>query len=146
MSSPTYRLTPMRKVVNFVMMLTIRIGIAPLHMVLMRVRGSKSGKVVTRPVTLVEGRGKRYAVSPYGEVAWVKTARAGGEITLSRFLWTQTFTAQEVPPAERAAILRTYVWQEPVTLAFFKAGLFSPLEAFAAEADRHPVFLLVEQG
>ena len=142
---PEYRLSAARRGVNFVMTLFIRIGLAPLHMVLLTVRGSKTGKVYTRPVTLVESKGKRWAVSPYGEVAWVKNARAGGDVTLSRFLWTRTFSAAEVPPGDRAAILRTYLRQEPATLAFFEAGPFSPLEAFAAEADRHPVFLLSEK-
>ena len=36
------------------------------------------------PVTLVEERGLRWLVAPYGEVAWVRNARVAREFTLRR--------------------------------------------------------------
>ena len=39
-----------------------------------------------------------------------------------------------------APVLREYLRKTPVTKAYFDAGADSPLEDFAAEAPRHPVF------
>jgi hypothetical protein len=39
-------------------------------------------------------------------------------------------------------VLRQYVKEVPITRPYFDVRVDSPLEAFAAEAPRHPVFLL----
>lgn len=39
-----------------------------------------------------------------------------------------------------AAVLRQYVREIPITRPFFDATPDAPLDAFAAEAARHPVF------
>ena len=140
-----YKLNVMRRLVNLTMSGFVRLGVAPPLTCLLTVRGRKSGKLYIKPVTPVMHDGKRWLVSPYGEVDWVKNARASGEVTLSRFLWKKTYAIQELSPAERGPILQKYVRWEAVTLPFFKAGIFSPVEAFTAEADQHPVFLLTEK-
>ena len=55
---------------------------------------------------------------------------------LNRDTQTASFTFY-VDPGRRA-----YVRKIPVTAPFFDAKLSDPAEAFAAEADRHPVFRL----
>lgn len=106
------------------------------------VRGRKSGKLYSAPVTVVEELGQRWLVAPYGEVAWVINARAAGEVTLARGGQSQTLAIRELPVGDRAPILKKYVALEPLVLPYFEAGKDSPLEAFAAEAQAHPVFLL----
>jgi len=145
MASPVYTLSPMRRLINVVMTLFVRLGIGPAHTYLLTVRGRKSGRDFTRPVTLVEEDGRRWLVAPYGEVAWVKNARAAGAVTLARGGRTQTLAVQELPPADRAPVLKSYIRLEPITQPFFDAKPDSPAETFAAEADRHPVFLLLER-
>ena len=51
----------------------------------------------------------------------------------------------EVGAQESAPVLRDYLRQVRVVRPFFDVSPDSPLEAFVAEADRHPVFR-VESG
>jgi hypothetical protein len=95
------------------------------------------------PVTLIEHEGARWLVAPYGERNWVKNARAAGWVELWRGRRTERVRLVEVPPAERAPILRDYLRRVPFTRDFFDAPSGAPLEAFAAEASRHPVFRIV---
>jgi hypothetical protein len=94
-------------------------------------------------VTLVEEGPCRWLVAPYGERSWVKNARAAGLVELRRGRKTERLHVDEVPPAERAPILRHYLRQVPFTREFFDVGPEAPIESFAAEAHRHPVFRLV---
>lgn len=95
------------------------------------------------PVTLVEERGLRWLVAPYGEVAWVRNARAAGEIILSRGRRAETVTVFELPPEEAAPVLKSYISRVPITRPYFDVTPASDLAAFAAEAPRHPVFRIV---
>ena len=51
----------------------------------------------------------------------------------------------DVEPAEAASVLQRYVAQVPITRPFFDVTRESSLDAFAAEAARHPVFRLVRE-
>jgi deazaflavin-dependent oxidoreductase (nitroreductase family) len=136
----TYRLSRGRKVVNALMRLLIRLGLGGKHQYLLSVRGRKSGKLYSTPVTLVENEGGRWLVAPYGEVGWVRNARAAGEVTLRRGGRSETVKIEQAPPAEAAPILREYWQRVPVTRSFFDATADSPLADFEAEASNHPVF------
>jgi hypothetical protein len=91
-------------------------------------------------VTLVEEGANRWLVAPYGEVSWVHNARAAGQVTLSRGRHTETVAIADLGPEEAAPILKRYVTDIPITRPFFDPKPDSPLEAFVAEAHRHPVF------
>ena len=60
-----------------------RVGLAGRHTYVLTVVGRTSGTRYSIPVILVEARGERWLVSPYGEVAWVRNARAAGEVQLT---------------------------------------------------------------
>lgn len=96
------------------------------------------------PVTLVEQGARRWLVAPYGVRNWVKNARAAGWVELRRGRRTERVRVDEIPPAERAPILRDYLRQVQFTRDFFDAAPDAPLEAFAAEAHRHPVFRVIK--
>ncbi len=49
---------------------------------------------------------------------------------------------EEVGPAQAARVLRVYLRSTPVTAPFFESNRSAPLERFAEEAHRHPVFRL----
>lgn len=138
----TYRLGPARRIVNTLMTAFLRLGIGPPRTYLLTVPGRKTGRLLTTPVTLVETSGRRWLVAPYGEVAWVRNTRAAGRITLTRGRRTETLTASALGPADSAPVLRQYVREVPITRPYFDVRPDSPLEAFVAEAPRHPVFLL----
>ena len=91
---------------------------------------------------LIEEGGDRYLVAPYGEVEWVRNARAAGWVTLERRGRREAVGLDQVDAHTAGWVLRRYVALEPITLPFFDAASDAPVEAFAAEAPRHPVFRL----
>ena len=138
----TYRLGVTRRLVNVLVTALLRAGLGPPRTYLLGVRGRKSGRLLTTPVTLVEEGGRRWLVAPYGEVGWVKNARAAGRVTLRRGRRAETVKIVELGPEEAAPVLKRYVSEAPITRPFFDARPSSDLAAFRAEAPRHPVFRL----
>jgi deazaflavin-dependent oxidoreductase (nitroreductase family) len=110
---------------------------------LLTVAGRRTGKPRTTPVTLVDGdEGRRWLVAPYGAVGWVLNARAAGNVRLTRGRRSEVVEIDEVAAEEAAGVLRTYLRHVRVVRPFFDVAPDSPLEAFTAEAPRHPVFRL----
>jgi deazaflavin-dependent oxidoreductase (nitroreductase family) len=136
----TYKVTPFIRLINRFMRIMIRLGIAPRGTVLLTVKGRKTGKLYSTPVLLVEEGSERWLVSPYGEVNWVRNARAAGQVTLSTRGGSETVSIVELGPEESAPILKTYITQEAIVRPYFDVASNAPLEAFEAEAPRHPVF------
>ena len=135
-----YRLGFWRRLVNLIIRALLRLGMSPPHTYLLTVRGRKSGQLYSTPVTLVEENGNRWLVSPYGEVGWVRNARAAGRIMLSRGRQSEIVIITELRPEEAAPVLKKYISQYPITRPFFDVTPQSSIEDFVAEAPRHPVF------
>ncbi len=140
----TYRVNFIVRAVNRLSRALIERGIGPKQRYLLTVRGRKTGKEYSAPVSLVERDGKRYLVAPYGEMNWVRNARAAGGVTLARGKRVETLSIVQVSAEESAPVLKEYLALEPITQPYFDARPDSPLEAFAAEASSHPVFALVK--
>jgi deazaflavin-dependent oxidoreductase (nitroreductase family) len=102
--------------------------------------GRKSGLERTTPVTLASSGGTRYLVSPYGNVGWVHNVRAAGLAELSRGDTKEEISLVEVDAQEAAPILKKYMQDLSMVRPFFDAAKDAPVEAFVAEASRHPVF------
>ena len=119
-----------------------RAGLVP-STYLLTTRGRKTGRPLTHPVTVVEQEGRRWLVAPYGAVSWVHNARAAGRVTLGRRGDRRDYAVREVPAGEAGPVLKRYVGVATATRPYFQADKDSPVEEFAAEADRHPVFELV---
>jgi deazaflavin-dependent oxidoreductase (nitroreductase family) len=115
-------------------------------MVLLTVTGRKSGKRYTTPVALVIKNGDRYLVAPYGEVNWVQNARSAGTVSIQRGRRIETLTVQELDAQTSAPVLKEYINSEAITRPYFDAAPDDPVESYALEADRHPVFRLVPAG
>lgn len=142
---PVFRMSRGRRVGDAVMGVLIRAGMVP-HSYLLTTRGRKTGLPRTTPVTLVERDGHRWLVAPYGPVGWVHNARAEGRVTLHRRGPGAAYTVREVPPEEAGPVLKEYVRLARPTRPYFRATPDAPVEAFVAEADRHPVFELTPTG
>jgi deazaflavin-dependent oxidoreductase (nitroreductase family) len=140
-----YQVNGVVRFVNRIGASMIRRNLGPQQNYLLTVNGRKTGKPYTTPVTLVVQNGNRWLVSPYGEVNWVKNARATGEVSLSRGGKTEMLKIQELDPKTSAPILKTYLHAVPYVRPYFNARPDSPLEAFEAEASQHSVFLLEEK-
>lgn len=140
----TYRLGFWRRVINRLIRGLLRLGVPVPDTYLLSVRGRKSGRMYSTPVTLVEDNGARWLVAPYGDVSWVKNARASGEITLRRGRRTETVKLVELAPEEAAPILKRYLIRIPVVRPFFDVTPHSNDQDFVGEASRHPVFRIEE--
>ncbi|HEX7786037.1 MAG TPA: nitroreductase family deazaflavin-dependent oxidoreductase [Methylomirabilota bacterium] len=138
----SYRLGPARRAANRLVRVLLWLGLMPGPTYLLTVRGRRSGRPLSTPVTLVEEGERRWLVAPYGDVSWVRNARAAGQVTLSRGSRSETVPVHELGPAEAAPVLQRYVTRVPITRPYFDARPDSPLAAFEAEAPRHPVFAL----
>jgi deazaflavin-dependent oxidoreductase (nitroreductase family) len=138
-----YRVTTSTRIINRLMKTVIQLGIGPSQMHLLTVTGRKSGKPYTTPVSLVIQNDARFLVSPYGEINWVRNARATGTVTISRGRRTETLRIKELDATASAPILKQYIASEAITRPYFDATPESPVEDFAREAHRHPVFRLI---
>jgi len=142
----TYRLGAARRIVNWIVHGLLVAGLGPARTYLLITRGRRTGRLYRTPVTLVEEAPQRWLVAPYGEVGWVKNARAAGRVALRRGRRTEEFRVVELEPPERAPILQRYVREVPITRPFFDAAPEAALDAFSAEATGHPVFELIRDG
>ena len=139
----TYRLTPLRRVGNWLLTALLYLGVDLGPTVLLSVPGRRTGRLHITPVTLVEQAGQRWLVAPYGPVGWVRNARAAGWVLLRRRGRWERVRIVELAPEEGAPVLKAYVQRLAIVRPYFDAGPEDPPEAFLAEAPRHPVFRIL---
>jgi deazaflavin-dependent oxidoreductase (nitroreductase family) len=138
-----FRQTPLRRVGNMLIAPLARLGLAGKRTHVLTVRGRKTDRKHSTPVQLVFLDRERWLVAPYGERQWVRNARAAGEVELTRALRTERLRIEEVDPQTAAPVLREYLRKTPIVKPYFDASEDAPVEEFAAEAGRHPVFRLI---
>ena len=131
-----------RRLGDAIMRVFVRAGLVP-STCLLTTGGRKTGRPLTHPATVVEHRGRRWLVAPYGAVSWVHNAGAAGRVTLGRRGDWRDYAVREVPAAEAGPVLKRYVGVATATRPYFGADKDAPVEDFIAEADRHPVFELL---
>lgn len=129
---------------NAVMGPLARVGLAGRHAYLLTVRGRKTGRAYSTPVILIEDD-DRWLVAPYGDVSWVRNARAAGEVEIRRAGRSETLPIEEATPEQAAPVLKQYLKRVQVVRPFFDVTTNSSLEEFVTEAPRHPVFRLIER-
>jgi deazaflavin-dependent oxidoreductase (nitroreductase family) len=129
--------------INGVVRLLISAGWSPPHITELRVRGRKSGTLRTTLISPITFGGRRYVFASSSRADWVANVRAQGKGILRRSGQTERVWLVEVPPEERAPILREFARQLPTGSRSFRAKPDDPPEAFAAEVDEHPVFEIV---
>ncbi len=152
-----YRVTAFVRINNAMTSSLLRLGVHIGSFALLTVRGRKSGKPIESPIAIFVQEGKRYLITPYGEVNWVRNLRAaGGEATITRSRRTEKIHAIELPPETAAPIFREAVRSGPpgipavlirvyrslFVLPYLNVTANSSLEEFEREVLAHPVFLL----
>ncbi len=142
MTKKRVKVGPMRRVGNMLMGSAARIGIGPGHLYILTTRGRKTGNPHSHPVQLVIEGDQKWLVAPYGEVDWVKNARAAGRVHLRRGREAKGYKIEEAEASDAGRVLKKYVRLAPVVLPYMDAGLTSSEEEFATEAATHPVFRL----
>jgi len=115
----------------------------PKRLYALTIRGRKSGKLFSTPVTLMFNGGKRYLVSPYGDVNWVKNARQAGEVMVEQGSKKETLKIREVSAHDAAPILKQYLQNVTIVRSYFEVDKDAPVEAFEPTASAHPVFELI---
>ena len=141
----TYRLTGGGRLANAVLGFLLRVGLGPKFMRLLSIAGRRTGTLRSTPVVPVENDRGRWLVAPFGEVGWVRNARAAGRVTLRRGRTSETLAVTEAAPREAVSVLREYLAMKPAgkyVQAYFDVTPESSDDAFATEAPRHPVFAL----
>ena len=141
---PYQRPTAAEAIINRLIGLLPRIGIGPRYMVLLQVRGRKSGRVYSTPVNLLDLNGHRYLVAPRGDTQWSRNAAASGEVTLVRGLRRETVAVKPLADASKPAILKSYLDQYASAVQqYFPVAAGSPIAAFMPLASNYPVFELL---
>ncbi|AGL16959.1 hypothetical protein L083_3449 [Actinoplanes sp. N902-109] len=120
--------------------------LAPERAVTLEVRGRTTGRPVALPLVVADVSGEHYLVSMLGEANWVRNVRAAGGIATLRHGRSRRVRLLEVPPGERAAVLRRYLALAPGARPHFPIGPDAPLADFAAIADHYPVFRITDAG
>ncbi|GHO84938.1 nitroreductase family deazaflavin-dependent oxidoreductase [Dictyobacter formicarum] len=129
---------------NVLIITLLRAGFKIGAMYLLTVRGRKSGLPRTTPIAIVEKDEKRYVITPYGVVDWVRNLRAAGEAVIKRGYRSETIRAIELPASEAGSVLKR-VFEDgipPFLAKYFEVTANSSREEFERAAQRHPVFSL----
>ena len=127
----------------------LRFGLPVGSSALLSVRGRKSGKISTIPISLVEDSGTRFLVAAFGEANWVRNLRAAGQAQLTRRRRTKAIGVVELGTREAAPVLQQF-FKESQNVSFIKpyfhVTLQSSLADFEQEALYHPVFRVVSKN
>jgi deazaflavin-dependent oxidoreductase (nitroreductase family) len=152
-----YRVNAFVRINNAMTSSLLRLGVNLGSFVLLTVRGRKSGKPIETPIAIFVQEGKRYLITPYGVVNWVRNLRAaGGEATITRSRRTEKIHAIELEPVAAAPIFREAVRSGPpgipavlirgyrslFVLPYLDVTANASLEEFEREVLTHPVFLV----
>ena len=130
----------------------LRIGIPMGPMILLTVRGRKSGKMRTTPVDLFQRENRSFLVSTHRQESsnWVKNLREAGEGTLTRGLNRRSIKVVELPPDAAGRVLQEVLGPRlaspvggVVLRRTFSLAPDAPLEEFVRAAESHPVFEIV---
>jgi deazaflavin-dependent oxidoreductase (nitroreductase family) len=135
----------------------LRLGAAMGPMVLLTVRGRKTGQPHTTPVGMLEKDGRRFLFAQFGAVGWVRNLRVTGDAVIRVRRRSEEVTAVELSQAETAAVLHDVVapWLKGPMAAMagvmagrpiFNVSLDAPVEEFINEAPRHPIFEVKKKG
>jgi hypothetical protein len=126
------------KIANPIFMTLIRLGVPVGTQHVLTVRGRRSGKPYSTPVSLVTVNGRRY-ICTFPWTGWARNARVVQHGELVRGRTREQVMLNEVTAVdERAPILREFPVQVPHGVQFFQ--LPPEPEAFAQAAPRLAVF------
>ena len=116
-------------------------GVGPHQASTLEVRGRCTGKLVKLPVVVADYQRGRYLVSMLGADAnWVQNVKAAGGEAVLHHGDSKPIRLLEVPPSERAPILKRYLELAPGARAHFPVDPAAPLAEFEKIAVRYPVF------
>jgi hypothetical protein len=120
-----------------------RLGISFLSFHVLRIPGRRTGQIRTTVVSPFVVEGRRYILS-FGQLDWVRNARAAGWGLLGRGRHETRVRLTEIEPPESGSIARAFPAQIPAGVQFFvRLGLVEAPgkpDQFEAAADRLALF------
>jgi deazaflavin-dependent oxidoreductase (nitroreductase family) len=140
---PPWWLKPANKV--FIRMSRLGLSFGGESPVVLTVRGRKSGRERSTPVTPMTVGGTEYVVAGFPGADWVANVRAAGEVTVERGRNVRRVRMVELSADDSRPLLRAFPEQVPTGVGFMKrAGLVidGRPEEFEALAGRIAVFRL----
>ena len=118
-----FKVDASRRVADTVTKVLLSLRLAPKGYYLLTTIGRKSGMPRSNPVTLIEDSGRRWLVSPFGNVSWVHNAKASGKVTLTRNGKSETVAIRECSAEQATPVLRKYVMNVAITRPYFDIGM-----------------------
>jgi deazaflavin-dependent oxidoreductase (nitroreductase family) len=117
------------------------LGLPPRRQLTLQVAGRRSGRPRANVLVVAPYGGSRYLVSMLGERSeWVLNVHAAGGKAIIKGLKSRPVTLTEVPPEERAPILKAYCRVATSGRSHFPVPHDAPVAEFAAIAADYPVF------
>jgi deazaflavin-dependent oxidoreductase (nitroreductase family) len=125
----------------------VSLGLVPKTVVVLEVRGRRSGRLRRSVVVRTPHKGEQYLVALAGESEWVRNVRAAGGLAVIRHGRSRTqVQLLELSRQERPAIIWDYLhrpgWSSPSSEArhYFGVRPEASLNEISAVVDRYPVF------
>ena len=116
-------------------------GLSPRRLVVLEVRGRRSGRLFSLPVVVADLEGERYLVAMLGRSTnWVQNVRAANGDAVLRHGRREHVRLQEIEPAACAPILRRYLQVAPGARAHVPVDPHAPLAELERVASDYPVF------
>jgi len=140
---PPWWLKPANKV--FIQMSRLGLSFGGESPVVLTVKGRKSGRDRSTPVTPMTVNGNQYVVAGFPGADWVANVRAAGQVTLTRGRRAQRVQMVELSAEDARPFLRAFPTEVPTGVGFMKrAGLVTKgrPDEFEALAGRCAVFRL----
>jgi deazaflavin-dependent oxidoreductase (nitroreductase family) len=142
-------LSILNRVIKLLLQLGIRVTILG-PMMLLTVRGRKTGKPRTIPVDVYERDGRRFVLATHGEGNWVRNLRVAREGRLSLGRLHKEFTAVELAPEVAGPIIKKFLGpllaSQGIRGNILRQHLGvladSPNDEFITVSKTHPVFEL----
>ena len=146
-------LTRLMPIISWGIKILLRIGVRMTifgPMMLLTVRGRKTGKPRTVPVDIHEHDGRRFLIATHGVGNWVYNLRATGEGMLSLGWSRQAFTAVELTPEAARPVIKEIMGPLLASQGVRGSALRqnigvtadASLDDFINAARSHPVFEL----
>lgn len=149
--APSHQMHRLFPIANWSIKVLLRLGIRVTilgPMMLLTVRGRKTGNPYTIPIDVHEHDGRRFLIATHGEGQWVRNLRVAREGILSLGQTRQPFTARELPPEAGGLVIKEVLGPLLATSGVrgialrqnFGLAASASLDAFIQTARTHPVF------
>lgn len=123
------------------------LGLMPPILLTLQVRDRRDGRLHSTVLVPVHHEGERYLVSMLGDGSeWVQNVRAAGGDAFIKRGRAYRVTLAEIPPKDRAPILRAWCQIATSGRRHFPVPHDAPEAAFAAISAEYPVFRIDGDG